>query len=115
MAWESRFEGLALTSSPLRDTTHLFGIRRDLLYSAAPRVVLIGPRAGGLPPPSHVTSHFDLSRYFQLHASRSQRMGCNRARALRGRAARHAPQGRDPRGQQALRARARALFPLSDL
>src|SRR3954462_9504229 len=39
-------------------------------------------------------------------------MGCHRARARRGRAARHAPQGRYPRAQQALRGGARALLPL---
>ena len=49
------------------------------------------------------------------YANRFQGMGCHRARARRGRAARHPPQGRDPRAGQALRARARPLLPLPDL
>ena len=44
------------------------------------------------------------------HANCFQGMVRNRARARRGRAARHPSQGRHPRGEQALRARARAFF-----
>ncbi len=42
-------------------------------------------------------------------------MGRNGSRACRGRAASDAPKGRHPRGEQALRARARALLPLPHL
>ena len=49
------------------------------------------------------------------YASCFQGMGCDRARARRGRAAPHPPQGRNPRGEQALRDRARPVLPLPDL
>ncbi len=50
-----------------------------------------------------------------LNANCFQGMGCDRARSRGGRAAAYPAQGRDPRGEQALRDRARPLLPLPHL
>ena len=64
-------------------------------------------------PPSHRLHR--PSQGTTSNADRFQGMGCNGARSRRGRAAADPAQGRHPRGEQALRARARALLPLPDL
>ena len=71
-----------------------------------------GPEARPAPLFLRLTA---LNQVLISHADRFQGMGSNRPRSRGGRAAADAAQGRHPRGEQALRARARALLPLPDL